>query len=63
MYVKGQTIEKVTIVPTTPNKKMYKKYLNKERRRKLYPAAKIIGGSMKVKNISESNFKYFAKLC
>jgi hypothetical protein len=63
MYVKGQTIEKVTIVPITPNKKMYKKYLKKERRRKLYPAAKIIGGSMKVKNISESNFKYFAKLC
>ena len=35
MYVKGHTIENVTKVPMTPYRKMYRKYLKKERRRKL----------------------------
>jgi hypothetical protein len=42
---------------------MYRKYLKNERRRRLYPAAKIIGGRMNVKKISLSNFKFWAKLC
>jgi len=53
---------KVIIVPNTPNKAIYKKYLKNDLPLRLYPAANMIGGNIKVKKISSSNFKVFAKL-
>jgi hypothetical protein len=48
---------KVIKVPQTPNREMYRKYLKNDLLLRLYPAANIIGGKMKVKNIPLSNLR------
>jgi hypothetical protein len=44
-------------VPMTPKRVMYPKFLTKFDFFKLYPAAKMIGGSIKTKNVDSLNWK------
>jgi len=53
---KQAIIVKVIIVPTIPKNMIYPKFSKKSFFRRLYPAAKIIGGRMKLKKISSLNW-------
>lgn len=44
------------MVPITPKRVMYPKFFTKFVFFKLYPAAKIIGGSMNTKNVDSLNY-------
>jgi hypothetical protein len=54
------TIINVIKVPPIPKNKMYPKFSKKCFALKVYPAAKIIGGNIKLKNICSSNLIYAA---